>query len=170
MSLYEASVPQLKKMLNNLEHWIEVAQGHAKKRAFDENTLASARLAPDQFAFARQVQSACDNAKFIVARLAGKTPPSHPDTEQTLEQLKQRVRAVVEYLDSFKPAELDGSEKRRLELPFLEGKVILGQHYFYEFGLPNFYFHLVTAYAILRHNGVDLGKRDFIGAMTLQDK
>jgi len=170
MSIYEASVPQLKKMLNNLEHWIDAAQGHAKKRGFDENTLANARLAPDQFAFARQVQTACDNAKFIVSRLAAKTPPSHPDTEQTLDELKQRVRTVVAYLDGFSAKDLEGADKRPIELPFLEGKVIYGRDYLNEFGLPNFYFHMVTAYAILRHNGVDLGKRDFIGAMTLHDR
>jgi hypothetical protein len=170
MSLYEASAPQLKKMLKNLERWIEAAQGHAKKRSFDENALVGARLAPDQFAFARQVQTACDNAKFIVARLTGKTAPSHPDTEQTLDELKKRIQTVVAYLDGFKKEDFAESATRPIELPFLEGKVIYGGDYLNEFALPNFYFHVTTAYAILRHNGVDLGKRDFMGPLTLHDR
>src|SRR5262249_8338757 len=103
------------------------------------------------------------------ARGAGKEAPSHPDTEQTLEDLQKRVQTVRAYLDSFKQSDLSGADARVLTLPFLEGKTILGQNYLIEFAVPNFYFHVTTAYALLRHNGVDLGKRDFITGLTLRE-
>jgi hypothetical protein len=168
MSLYESSAPQFKKMLAQLDKWLDTATEHAKKKSFDPNVFVTARLAPDQYPFVRQVQSACDSAKFTCARLTGKEAPKHPDTEQTIDELHARVRAVMSYLDTFKPADFAGAETRAIDLPFLEGKKMLGAHYLNEMALPNFYFHLTTAYAILRHNGVDLGKRDFIGGLTLQ--
>lgn len=170
MSLYEASVPQLKKMLKNLDRWLEKAHAFAEQKSFNANVLLSARLAPDQFALARQVQAACDWAKFAAARVTGKQPPSHPDTEQTLEELRKRIDTVALYLDTFSAADFDGAESRLIELRQAEGKVMLGSDYLTEMALPNFYFHVVTAYAILRHNGVDLGKRDFLGRLTLRDR
>jgi hypothetical protein len=167
MSLYESSAPQLKKMLTQLDTWLDTATEHAKKKSFDPNVLVQARLAPDQYPLVRQVQSACDTAKFACARLTGKDAPKHPDTEQTVDELHARIRSVTSYLDTFKAADFAGAETRAVELPFLEGKKIVGERYLCEMALPNFYFHLVTAYAILRHNGVDLGKRDFIGSLTL---
>lgn len=170
MSLYHASVPQMKKMLENLERWLDKSEAYAKTRSFDVETLLVARLAPDQFSLMKQIQAACDSAKFPVARLTGKQPPAHPDTETTLAEARARIRKVVDYLDTFKPEDFTGAETRPIELPYLEGKIVEGDNYLCEMALPNFYFHIVTAYSIMRHNGVDLGKMDFIGSMTTRDK
>ncbi len=170
MSLYEASVPQLKKMLTNLDKWLETSVAYAQKKSFDPNVLCQARLAPDQYALTRQVQAACDAAKFAAARLTGREAPKHPDTEQTIDELRARVRTVIAYLDTFSAADFDGAEERLITIPVLEGKVIQGSDYLTELALPNFYFHVTTAYAILRHNGVDLGKRDFIGSLNVRDR
>lgn len=170
MSLYESSVPQLKKMLTNLEKWLEAGVAHAQKKSFDPNVLVHARLAPDQYALARQIQAACDAAKFAAARLTGRDAPRHPDTEQTIDELRTRIRSVITYLETFSATDFHGSDTRLVDLPFLEGKVIAGSDYLTEMALPNFYFHVTTSYAILRHNGVDLGKRDFIGSMNLRDR
>lgn len=170
MSLYEASVPQLTKMLENLSAWIDKANAHAKEKGFDPNVLASSRLAPDQYHFARQVQAACDAAKFAAARLTGKEAPKHPDTETTMEELKERAQKVVAYLKTFTKSDFDGAKERLVELPFLQGKVVASADYLNELALPNFYFHLTHAYAILRHNGVALGKMDFIGGMNVRDR
>jgi hypothetical protein len=166
MTLYAASVPQMKKMLQNLGQWLETASKHATDKGFDPNVFASARLAPDQYPLTRQVQSCCDAAKYAAARLSGKEAPSHPDTEQTMDELKARVRTAVEYLDTLGPGDFAGAETRRVVLGFLPGVYLTGADYLNEMALPNFYFHVTTAYAILRHNGVNLGKRDFIGSMT----
>ena len=170
MSLYAASVPQLSKMLQNLDAWLDKAAAHAKAKNFDPNVLTEARLAPDQYPLTRQVQGACDAAKFAAARLTGKDAPSHPDNEKTIEELKQRIRKVVDYLATYQEKDFDGAKERVVSLPFLEGKVVSTGDYLNEMALPNFYFHVTTAYAILRHNGVDLGKRDFIGSMNVRDK
>lgn len=169
MSLYEASVPQLKKMLTSVDGWLEKAAAHAATKSFDPNTLLQARLAPDAFPLVRQIQSACDTAKQVTARLAGKPVPSHPDTEQTVVELRERIRVTLQFIDSLKVADFADASDRRVALPFLPGKVILGKDYLNEMALPNFYFHVVTAYQILRHNGLDLGKRDFLGSLKLQD-
>jgi hypothetical protein len=170
MAIYEQVILQNKKMLTNLDHWLEAGIAHAQKKSFDPGVLLLARLAPDQYTLTRQIQAACDNAKFTAARLSGKEPPKHPDTEQTMDELRKRIHAVVAYLDTFTAADFSGAEDRAVELPFLEGKVIRGVDYLREMALPNFYFHITTAYAILRHNGVEVGKRDFIGTLTTRDK
>jgi hypothetical protein len=170
MNQYEASVHQLKKMLTHLEKWLEASATFAQKKSFEVNTLLSARLAPDQYALVRQVQAACDTAKFTAARLTGKEAPKHPDTEQTVEELRARIRSTVAYLETFKSADFAASETRHVDLPFLEGKYLLGADYLVEMALPNFYFHVTHAYAILRHNGVELGKRDFIGSLSTKDR
>jgi hypothetical protein len=170
MSLYDASVPQFKKMLTNLDKWLEGSIAFALKKSFDPNVLLQARLAPDQYPLVRQIQAACDGAKFTASYLAGKPPPKHPDTEQTMDEIRARIRTCVSYLETFTAADFDGAETRVIELPFLPGKITVGSDYLTEMGLPNFYFHVTTAYAILRHNGVDLGKRDFIGSLNLKDK
>lgn len=169
MSLYQATVPQLAKMLRNLDKWIDAAVAYADKKKFDPNVFVTARLAPDQYPFARQVQAACDAAKFGVARLTGKEPPKHPDTEQTIDELRARIRSVVEYLGTYTEADFAGASERLVALPFREGKALAAGDYLNEMALPNFYFHLVTAYAILRHNGVDIGKTDYIGSLALRD-
>ena len=170
MSLVHPTILEMRKLLTNLEGWLDKAVAHAKAKSFDPNVLLGARLAPDQFAFVRQVQSACDNAKFTAARLSGKEAPKHPDTEQTIDDLKSRIHAVLSYLDSFKASDFDGAETRAVSLAYLEGKVMSGADYLTEQVLPNFYFHLVHSYAILRHNGVDLGKRDYIGKITTRER
>lgn len=157
------------KGLRQLERWLDKAAEHATAKKFDPNVLLGARLAPDQFAFVRQVQSACDSAKFACARLTEQKAPSHPDTETTIDELRARVRAVVEYVESVDAAAIDAGESRRIPFPQAPGKVMVGHDYLQQFGIPNFYFHLTHAYAILRHNGVPLGKMDFLGRLTLVD-
>jgi len=160
-------VPQLIKMLKNVDHWLGAAIAHAEKKKFDVNNLMKSRLAPDQYAFDRQVQVLCDNAKSLAGRLAGKEWPTHPDTETTFDQLRSRIAAVITYLETFKPEDFAGAEDRKISLPWMEGKWMRGDEYVTQLALPNFYFHTVTAYAILRHNGVELGKRNYIGGVTL---
>lgn len=170
MSIYEDSVVQMKKMLLNIDRWVEAGVAHAQKKSFDPGVLLSLRLYPDMFPLVRQIQATCDTAKFTAARLSGQEAPKHPDTEQTVDEIRARIRACVAYLDTFKAEDFQGAEDRVIELPFLEGKVLRGRDYLHELQLPNFYFHATTAYDLLRHNGVDLGKRDFIGGLTLRDK
>ncbi len=170
MSFPYASVVEAKKMLEQLDGWLEKAVAHAKAKGFDPSVFLGARLAPDQYPLLRQIQSSCDSAKFMAARLAGKEAPKHPDTEQTLEEARARIRTCVTYLATFSAGDFQGAESRLIELPFLEGKAIRGGDYLVEMALPNFFFHVTHAYAILRHNGVELGKRDFIGALSVRDK
>lgn len=160
---------QMKKMLGQLEKWIEQAEAHAKAKSFDPAVFVDLRLAPDQFSFVRQVQTSCDTAKFAAARLTGKEAPGFPDTERSLEELKARVRATIAFLDTVTAADYEGSAVRLITTPRWEGKVMTGADYFMEHAQPNFYFHMTTAYAILRHNGVSIGKRDFLGAQTRRD-
>ncbi|MEK6608804.1 MAG: DUF1993 domain-containing protein [Myxococcota bacterium] len=164
--MYFETITQMKKMLGQLDTWLEKAAAFAQTKKFDTSVYLALRLAPDQFAFARQVQIACDTAKLVAARLTGKEAPSHPDTEQTLDELRARVRAVVTYLDGFAAKDFESAATRVITQPRWEGKVMSGADYFLEHGVPNFFFHLTHAYAILRHNGVDVGKRDYLGPLT----
>jgi hypothetical protein len=170
MSFVHAQIAELTKMLHNLDRWLDKGVTYAKSKNFDPNVFATARLAPDQYPLVRQVQSACDAAKFAAARLAAKEAPKHPDTEQTIDELRARIRVATSYLESFKEADFSAAEERAIQLPFLEGKVVTGTAYLMELATPNFYFHVTTAYAILRHNGVDLGKRDYIGSLPVRDR
>jgi hypothetical protein len=158
----------MKKQLGQLDKWLDAAAAFAHAKSFEPGLILGFRLAPDQFAFARQVQTACDTAKLASARLTGKDAPSHPDTEQTLEELQARVRAVIGYLDAMTAKDFEGAATRVVSLPRWEGKLMTGADYFLEHALPNFYFHLTHAYAILRHTGVPLGKRDYLGTITLR--
>ena len=138
---------------------------------FDVNILLQSRLAPDQFPFVRQVQSASDAAKGLAPRLNGQTPPSLPDSEQTMEELKARIDKTIEILKAIKPEEIEGKEDYMgVVLPFMLDKKLNGFSYAIELVVPNFYFHLITAYAILRHNGVDIGKSDYIGSLPLTNE
>jgi hypothetical protein len=161
-------VLEMKKLLMNVDLWLDKAKTHAAAKNFDANLLLQCRLAPDMFPLVRQVQAACDSAKFAAARTAGKEPPSHPDTEQTFEELRARIATVVSYLDGFHASDFDGADARKVSLPRWEGKSMTAADYLVEHAVPNFFFHLTTAYAILRHNGVDVGKRDYLGALTLR--
>lgn len=164
--MYFEIIGQMKKMLGQLDKWLDSAASFAESRKFDPAIYLTLRLAPDQFAFARQVQTACDTAKMVAARLTGKTAPSHADNEQTLDELHARVRSVIGYLDGFSEQDFAGAASRVVTQPRWEGKVMSGANYFLEHGLPNFFFHLTTAYALLRHAGVSLGKRDYLGPLS----
>lgn len=169
MSLYQASVPQFKKMLNNLDKWLDAAVAYATKKSFEPSVLLTSRLAPDQYALTRQIQACCDAAKFAAARLTGKEPPKNPDTETTLDELRARIRSTLEFLDTVTEADFADTKGRVIELPFMPGKALTAADYLNEMALPNFYFHVTTAFAILRHNGVDIGKMAFIGSLNLRD-
>jgi hypothetical protein len=162
MNLYDATVPVFSKLLSNVDKWLDKAAAYAEARKFDVDVLASARLAPNQYSFVRQIQSACDQAKFTVAKLTGQPPPSHPDTETTIADLRQRIRTVADYLATFKREDFNGAEERSCSHAWMGGKVLRGGDYLDHFALPNFHFHLTTAYAILRHNGVELTKTDYV--------
>jgi hypothetical protein len=162
------AIVQMKKMLLNMEAWFAKAVAHAKARSFDPEVFLGARLAPDQLPLVRQVQSACDRAKFIGARLAGKEPPRHPDDEKTMAEIGTRIRVCVAYLDTFVAEDFREASTRIVQLPFFDDKTIEGSDYLAELGLPGFYFHVTTAYSILRHNGVALTMRDFIGPANVR--
>ena len=168
MNIFEVTVPQTMKMLRNLDVWLAAAVALAEKKKFEPNTLVKARLAPDQFALDKQVQTACDNAKFIAGRLTGKEWPSHPDTETTLAELRARIATTLGFLETFTAEDFVGAEERKISLPWMEGKWMRGDEYVTQFALANFYFHTVTAYSILRNNGIELGKRDYIGSVPMR--
>jgi len=167
--LHDLSVVQIAKMLRNLENWLDKGVAQAQSRSWDPELLLAARLVADQYPLLKQVQAACDAAKALAARLAGFDVPSHPDDEQTLPEIRERIHKTLAFLESVTPDKVEGGEDREMTLPFMPDKRIKGADYVAEMALPNFYFHVVTAYAILRKNGVDLGKRDFIGSLKLYD-
>jgi len=169
MNLYDATVPIFTKLLSGVDKWLDKATASADAKKFEVDTLASARLAPDQYPFVRQIQAACDQVKFTVAKLTGKEPPKHPDTEKTIAEIRQRIRTVVDYLATFSREDFAGAEERPCGHSWMGGKSLRGADYLAHFALPNFYFHLVTAYDILRHNGVDVGKMDYIVSLPFRD-
>ena len=164
--MYFEAIGQMKKQLGQLDKWLETADKLAKDKSFDSASFLGFRLAPDQFAFGRQVQITCDTAKLVAARLAGKEAPKHEDNEKTLDELRARVQSVIAYLDGYTAKDFEQAATRSVTQPRWEGKSMSGANYFLQHGMPNFFFHLTTTYAILRHNGVDVGKRDFLGALT----
>jgi uncharacterized protein len=168
MSEIHSTVVQLSKMLKNLDGWLDKAVALAEKKKFDPAVLLESRLAPDMYPLTRQIQAACDGAKFLAARLSGKEPPKHPDTEKTLDELRARVRSVIEYLATFKDGDFEGGDQRVIPLGFMPGKGLAGSEFRHAFNLPNTYFHLCMAYAILRHNGVELAKGDYIGSLDIK--
>jgi uncharacterized protein len=164
ISMYQASAPAFDKMLANLGAILGKAATWAEGRKIDPAVLMGARLAPDMFPLTRQVQIACDTAKGAVARLAGAELPKHEDTEQSFAELKARIAKTLAFVESVPAAKIDGSEEREVALKLRGHEVkFSGLQYLLGFAYPNFYFHVTTAYAILRHNGVEIGKRDFIG-------
>ena len=167
MTLYPVLV-EMKKLLGHMNGWIDKAEAHSASKGYDINTLLQARLAADMFPLVQQFQSACDTAKFAAAFTAGKEPPSHPDTEQTFAEVRARIASVIAYLGTFTEADFRDTDTREVKRPRWEGKSMRATDYFIEQALPNFFFHVTTAYAILRHNGVDLGKRDFIGRLSFR--
>lgn len=162
--MYQASVPVFVQFLESLSKILTKAAAYAETRKFDSAALLSARLFPDMLPFSRQVQIAADHAKGATARLAGIDIPSFPDTESTLEELKGRISKTLEFIKGVNPALIEGSEEREIVLNLRTQQLKLkGQTYLLHFAMPNFYFHVTTAYDILRHNGLEIGKADFIG-------
>ena len=164
ISMYQASAPRFVNMLKNLSTLLDKAQAHAEARKIEPAVLTAFRLYPDMFPLTRQVQIACDTAKGAVARLAGVQIPVHEDSEQRLAELRARISKTIDFIESIKPEQIDGSEEKEIVLKLRSGEVKLtGMQYLLAHAYPNFYFHAATAYAILRHNGVEVGKRDFLG-------
>ena len=162
--MYQTSVPRLANMLRNLSGILEKAQAHAEARKIDPAVLINFRLYPDMLPMKRQVQIACDSAKSVVARLAGVEVPKHEDTEETFADLKARIAKTIDFIQTFKPAQIDGTEERAIHFKLGQREVdYKGMQYLLGHSLPNFYFHITTAYDILRHNGVEIGKRDYLG-------
>jgi hypothetical protein len=159
------TVAQFAKMLENLDVWLQRGAAFAQAKKVEPDVLAQSRLAIDQYELVRQVQSACDAAKYAVAYLSGQTAPSHPDTEKTLAELRARIATCVKYVRSVAASQYAGAAERRVAPAWLGGKWMQGDHYLAQVAIPNFYFHVVTAYAILRHNGVELGKMDYVGGL-----
>lgn len=164
---FELTVVQFSKALTNLSAILDKSAAYAETKKIDVAVLLNARLAPDQFNLIRQVQIACDTAKLGVARLAGKTDsaPVHADTETTLPELKARIQSVLDYIGGFKPEDFADTAERHISQPRWEGKYLTGTEFAIQHAIPNIYFHTTTAYAILRHNGVDVGKKDYLGSM-----
>ena len=164
ISMYQASAPRFVNMLMNLSAILDKAQAHSEAAQFDPARLPNYRLYPNMFPMKRQVQAACDIAKGAVARLAGVEAPKHEDNEQTFAELRTRIAKTVEFIRSVKPVQIDGSDDKEITMK-LRGQDMkfTGMQYLLGFAYPNFYFHVTTAYDILRHNGIELGKRDYIG-------
>ena len=164
ISMHQASAPRFAHMLRSLSGVLDKAQAHCEAKKIDPLALTQFRLYPDMFPLTRQVQIACDTAKGAVARLAGADIPKHEDTEQTFAELKARIAKTLDFIESVPAAKVDGSEDREVVLKMRAGDMkFTGLEYLLGFAYPNFYFHVTTAYDILRHNGVELGKRDFLG-------
>lgn len=164
-ALYAGSVPALQRMLANLLKIMDKAAAHAEARRFSPDAYLALRLAPDMLPFAKQIQIASDNAKGCVARLSGQEVPAWPDDEATFEQLRARVQRTLDYVSAAPAEAFQGAEGREVVLKFRHRDPIVfsGEDYLRFFALPNFYFHMTTAYALLRQAGVDLGKADFLG-------
>jgi hypothetical protein len=165
ITMYQASAPRFVNILSNLSAILDKAQAHVEAKKIDPAALLGYRLYPDMLPFVRQVQIACDTAKGAVTRLAGLEVPRHEDTEQTFAELKARIAKTIDLVKTVKPEQIEGSEDKAIHLKLGSREVdFTGMQYLFGHALPNFYFHVTTAYAILRHNGVELGKRDYIGA------
>ena len=164
VSMHSASVPIFTRMLGNVTAWLDRAEAHALAKKFDPGVYLQARLAPDMLPFVQQIQIACDAAKFGVARLSGREAPKFADEEKTLAELRDRIRKTLDYILSVPAAAIDGTEDKDVVVPRRDGSMTLkGEAYLKHFVLPNFFFHVTTTYALLRHWGVELGKADFLG-------
>lgn len=166
--LYEITIPQFVKVLNNLNKILDKAAAQADAKKYEAEVLLNSRLAPDQFNMIRQVQIACDSAKMCVAKVTGKDAPVYEDNEKTLPELRSRIEKTIGYLNSFSPNEINELVERKISNPRWEGKYLLPLEYVFQYAIPNFYFHITTAYAILRHNGIDIGKKDYLGELPFK--
>ena len=167
ISMYSTSVPVFTRMLGNAVGWLDKAQAHAEARKFSPDAYLVLRLAPDMLPLTSQIQIASDTAKGAVARLSGQEVPRWSDEEKTLDELRERLRRTADYARSVPAERFDGAESREILIPRRSGDPLrfTGEQYLGSFVLPNLYFHLTTAYALLRHAGVELGKMDFLGRM-----
>jgi hypothetical protein len=165
ISMYTSSIPVFKQMLTSLQEILSKTEAHANEKKIDPNVFLQARLFPDMFPLIRQVQIAADFGKGVSARLAGIDVPAYEDNEQNLADLQRRISKTLGFIDSLTAAQIDGSEEREIitQAGTPKEKRFTGQTYLLHYGLPHFFFHVTTAYSILRHNGVEIGKRDFIG-------
>ncbi|MFT6387257.1 MAG: hypothetical protein ACJAUP_000628 [Cellvibrionaceae bacterium] len=164
---YDLSVVQFTKMLNNLSAILGKAESFAETKNIDVEVLLNSRLAPDQFTLIRQVQIACDTAKLGVARLAGDVDaaPQHEDNQITVAELQARIQSVIDYMSGFTEDDFAAAATQKVSQPRWKGQYLTGQEFMIEHAMPNLYFHVTTTYAILRHNGVEVGKKDYLGAM-----
>ena len=166
LSMHQASAQRFVAILTNLSAILDKAQAHVDAKKIDPQALLGARLFPDMLPMVRQVQIACDSAKGGVARLAGVEIPKHDDTEQSFADLKARIAKTIAFIQTLAPAQIDGTEDKEIVMKLGQNEVrFKGQQFLLGFAIPNVYFHVTTAYSILRHNGVEIGKRDFLGAM-----
>ena len=166
ITMHSASVPIFVRMLDNMTAWLDKAEAHAQAKKFDPGVYLNARFAPDMLPFTKQIQIACDAVKFGVARLAGVEAPKFEDNEANFADLRARIRKTLDFIQSVPASQIDGTESKDVVVPRRDGSMTLkGEAYLKNFVLPNFFFHVTTTYALLRHNGVDLGKTDFLGAL-----
>ena len=163
-SMYSASIPLFQNTLRNLSHLLDKGAANAESRKFDPSVLTTYRLAPDMLPFTKQIQIACDAAKLAVSRIGGVEAPKFEDTETSFPELQERIRKTLDFLGSVPAAKLEGTEDKEITFPVGRDKTrtMTAQAYLTTWALPNFFFHVTTAYAILRHNGVDLGKADYL--------
>ncbi len=168
--MFDIVVPEFAKLLEAMKGYFGRASQHAEMKKYDVNTLLTARLAPDQWGLAKQVQSTCFLAEECIGRLAGKVPPQYANDEKTIPELQARIDKAITYLRGFKRTDFQGWEERPVDIFFAPGKFLPGDKYLTQLGIPNVYFHLMTVYSILRHNGVDVGKMDYLGPVQFLDK
>ena len=167
ISMHSASVPVFTRMLGHLVLWMDKAEAHAQAKKFDPSVYLVARLAPDMLPFIKQIQIACDAAKFGGARPGGVEAPRFDDNEASVADLRERIRKTLEFVRSVPADAIDGSEAKDITVPRRDGNITMkGEAYLKNYVLPNFFFHVTTAYALLRHNGVELGKGDYLGSLT----
>ena len=164
--MYYRLVLQCTLSLKNVEAWLDKAEQFAATKQFDVDVLLNGRLAPDMKPLIYQVQSACDYVKAAAAWLSGQTPPKHEDNEQTVAELRARIRKTVEFAESVSEAQYKGAKDRKVSLSWAAGKVLGGEDYLLQMTIPNVYFHIAMVYAVLRSGGVDVGKMDFLGAIN----
>jgi uncharacterized protein len=167
--MYYQVVSQCVQNLKSLQKCLDKAEQHAAAKKFDASILMTSRLAPDMQPFAYQVQSACDYVKGAAAWLSGQTPPKHEDNEKNFDELRARIQKTVAFAESVKEAQYVDASERKVKFSWMQGKVLGGEDYLLQMVVPNTYFHLSMAYAILRHNGVDVGKMDFLGTVNFVD-
>ncbi len=166
--LYELTIPQSIKMLKNLNAILGKGALHAETKKFDVQVLLNARLAPDQLPLTKQIQIATDTVKLCASRLTGKDAPVHDDKETTMPELTSRIESVIRYLSEFTAKDFIGAEDKKISQPRWEGKFLTGTEFALQHALPNMYFHVTTAYSILRHNGVEIGKKDYLGDLPFK--